>query len=80
MMPKLRDWRILYKNCKKGKKIFKGNCWSIFLVRGKIPRDCPVSSSETSSAYKQWFTPLTKSMATTHNASHEKETESDNEN
>jgi ataxin-3 len=59
--------------------------WSIFLVRGKFPRDCPVSSSETSNAYEQWFTPddaqrITKSMATTHNASHEKETESDNEN
>jgi ataxin-3 len=58
--------------------------WSIFLVRGKFPRDCPVSSSETSNAHEQWFTPndaqrITKSMATTHNASHEKEAESGNE-
>ena len=26
-------------------------------MRGKFPRDCPVSSSETSNAYEQWFTP-----------------------
>lgn len=59
----------------------KGAGWSIFLVRGNFPRDCPVSSSETSNAYGQWFTPddaqkITKSMAITHNASHEKEKES----
>jgi len=53
-------------------------------VSGKFPRDFLVSSSETSNAYEQWFTPddaqrITKSMETTHNASHEKETESGNE-
>lgn len=56
----------------------KGAGWSIFLVRGNFPRDCPVSSSETSNAYGQWLTPddaqrITKSIAMTHNASHEKE-------
>lgn len=56
----------------------KGAGWSIFLVRGNFPRDCPVSSSETSNAYGQWLTPddaqrITKSIATTHNVSHEKE-------
>jgi ataxin-3 len=55
--------------------------WSIFLVRGKFPRDCPVFSYETSNAYGQWFTPdnaqrITKPLAITHNASHEKEKES----
>lgn len=58
----------------------KGAGWSIFLVRGNFPRDCPVSSSETSNAYGQWLTPddaqrITKTVAMTHNVSREKEKE-----
>ncbi|KAJ6802624.1 ataxin-3-like protein [Iris pallida] len=31
----------------------KGSGWSIFLVRGNFPKDCPISSS----AFGQWLTP-----------------------
>ncbi|XP_044461152.1 ataxin-3 homolog [Mangifera indica] len=35
----------------------KGFGWSIFLVRGNFPRECPISSSETSNGYGQWLLP-----------------------
>ncbi|KAL3753700.1 hypothetical protein ACJRO7_001010 [Eucalyptus globulus] len=31
--------------------------WSIFLVRGNFPRECPISSSEAPSGYGQWLSP-----------------------
>ncbi|CAN6471450.1 unnamed protein product [Victoria cruziana] len=35
----------------------KGYGWSIFLVRGNFPKECPVSSSESLNGFGQWFTP-----------------------
>ncbi|CAO2818134.1 unnamed protein product [Amaranthus hypochondriacus] len=35
----------------------KGAGWSIFLVRGNFPTECPLSSSEASNGYGQWLTP-----------------------
>ncbi|XP_009593039.1 ataxin-3 homolog [Nicotiana tomentosiformis] len=35
----------------------KGFGWSIFLVRGKFPKECPISSSEASNGYGQWLLP-----------------------
>lgn len=35
----------------------KGFGWSIFLVRGNFPKDCPMTSSEASNGYGQWLTP-----------------------
>ncbi|KAI4342495.1 hypothetical protein MLD38_027121 [Melastoma candidum] len=35
----------------------KGFGWSIFLVRGNFPKECPMSSSEAPSGYGQWLTP-----------------------
>ncbi|PHU05028.1 putative ataxin-3 -like protein [Capsicum chinense] len=35
----------------------KGFGWSIFLVRGKFPKECPMSSSEASSGFGQWLLP-----------------------
>ncbi|KAK9714129.1 hypothetical protein RND81_06G073500 [Saponaria officinalis] len=35
----------------------KGAGWSIFLVRGNFPKECPLSSSEGSNGYGQWLTP-----------------------
>lgn len=35
----------------------KGFGWSIFLVRGNFPRECPMSSSEASNGYGQWLSP-----------------------
>ncbi|GAB4833942.1 hypothetical protein Ancab_032189 [Ancistrocladus abbreviatus] len=35
----------------------KGAGWSIFLVRGNFPKECPLSSSEASNGYGQWLTP-----------------------
>ncbi|XP_030450058.1 ataxin-3 homolog [Syzygium oleosum] len=35
----------------------KGFGWSIFLVRGNFPRECPISSSEAPSGYGQWLSP-----------------------
>lgn len=35
----------------------KGAGWSIFLVRGNFPKECPLSSSESSNGYGQWLTP-----------------------
>ncbi|GLJ42731.1 hypothetical protein SUGI_0885950 [Cryptomeria japonica] len=54
----------------------KSSGWSIFLVRGNFPKECPVSSSESSNAFGQWFTPedaqrIVKSTSVTHNTSHE---------
>eukprot|EP01018_Ginkgo_biloba_P034628 Gb_37263 [translate_table: standard] len=48
--------------------------WSIFLVRGNFPRECPVPSSETSNGFGQWLTPddahrITKSTEMRQNAS-----------
>lgn len=31
--------------------------WSIFLVRGNFPKECPITSSETSNGYGQWLSP-----------------------
>uniref|UniRef100_A0A0D6QUY8 ubiquitinyl hydrolase 1 n=2 Tax=Araucaria cunninghamii TaxID=56994 RepID=A0A0D6QUY8_ARACU len=52
----------------------KGSGWSIFLVRGNFPRECPVSGSDGSNGFGQWLTPedaqrITKSTSMTHNAS-----------
>ncbi|XWS67186.1 hypothetical protein CRYUN_Cryun05aG0266000 [Craigia yunnanensis] len=35
----------------------KGSGWSIFLVRGNFPKECPISSSEVSGGYGQWLSP-----------------------
>ncbi|GAB2273629.1 hypothetical protein Dimus_008412 [Dionaea muscipula] len=35
----------------------KGAGWSIFLVRGNFPKECPLLSSEASNGYGQWLTP-----------------------
>lgn len=35
----------------------KGSGWSIFIVRGSFPKECPIPSSEASNAYGQWLTP-----------------------
>ncbi|GMH23042.1 hypothetical protein Nepgr_024885 [Nepenthes gracilis] len=35
----------------------KGAGWSIFLVRGNFPKECSLSSSESSNGYGQWLTP-----------------------
>lgn len=35
----------------------KGSGWSIFLVRGNFPKECPISSSESSNGYGQWLSP-----------------------
>lgn len=35
----------------------KGSGWSIFLVRGNFPNECPIASSEASNGYGQWLTP-----------------------
>eukprot|EP00262_Sarcandra_glabra_P004881 TRINITY_DN16110_c0_g2_i1.p1 TRINITY_DN16110_c0_g2~~TRINITY_DN16110_c0_g2_i1.p1 ORF type:complete len:277 (-),score=45.50 TRINITY_DN16110_c0_g2_i1:307-1137(-) len=35
----------------------KGFGWSIFLVRGSFPKECPISSSEASNGFGQWLSP-----------------------
>ncbi|KAK4795983.1 hypothetical protein SAY86_028309 [Trapa natans] len=35
----------------------KGFGWSIFIVRGNFPKECPISSAEAPSSYGQWFSP-----------------------
>ncbi|PIN02238.1 Ataxin 3/Josephin [Handroanthus impetiginosus] len=35
----------------------KGSGWSIFLVRGNFPKECPITSSEASNGYGQWLSP-----------------------
>lgn len=35
----------------------KGSGWSIFLVRGNFPKECPILASEASNGYGQWLTP-----------------------
>lgn len=35
----------------------KGSGWSIFLVRGNFPKECPISASEASNGYGQWLLP-----------------------
>ncbi|KAL2509894.1 Ataxin-3-like protein [Forsythia ovata] len=35
----------------------KGFGWSIFLVRGNFPKECPITSSEVSNGYGQWLSP-----------------------
>lgn len=47
----------------------KGFGWSIFLVRGNFPKECPMSSSEASNGFGQWLSPedaerITKSCNT----------------
>ncbi|XP_031485906.1 ataxin-3 homolog [Nymphaea colorata] len=49
----------------------KGYGWSIFLVRGNFPKECPVSSSESLNGFGQWFTPedaqrITKAVDLSH--------------
>lgn len=48
----------------------KGFGWSIFLVRGNFPKECPMSSFEASNGYGQWLSPedaerITKSCNST---------------
>ncbi|KAB1214647.1 hypothetical protein CJ030_MR5G002878 [Morella rubra] len=48
----------------------KGFGWSIFLVRGNFPKECPLTSSEASNVYGQWLSPedaerITKSCSST---------------
>ncbi|CAK9179763.1 unnamed protein product [Ilex paraguariensis] len=48
----------------------KGFGWSIFLVRGNFPKECPITSSEASNGYGQWLSPedaerITKSCHST---------------
>ncbi|KAH6798204.1 Josephin family protein [Perilla frutescens var. hirtella] len=35
----------------------KGFGWSIFLVRGNFPKECPMTSSEASNGFGQWLLP-----------------------
>ncbi|XAR68860.1 Ubiquitinyl hydrolase 1 [Bertholletia excelsa] len=35
----------------------KGFGWSIFIVRGNFPKECPITSSEASNGYGQWLMP-----------------------
>ncbi|WOH11000.1 hypothetical protein DCAR_0830477 [Daucus carota subsp. sativus] len=35
----------------------KGFGWSIFLVRGNFPKECPISSSEASNVFGRWLLP-----------------------
>lgn len=35
----------------------KGFGWSIFLVRGNFPKECPITSSEASNVFGQWLLP-----------------------
>ncbi|XP_071697785.1 ataxin-3 homolog [Rutidosis leptorrhynchoides] len=35
----------------------KGSGWSIFLVRGNFPKECPVTSGDASSGFGQWLLP-----------------------
>ncbi|GER37974.1 ataxin-3 [Striga asiatica] len=35
----------------------KSSGWSIFLVRGDFPSDCPIASNETTGGYGQWLLP-----------------------
>ncbi|XP_076931776.1 ataxin-3 homolog [Bidens hawaiensis] len=35
----------------------KGFGWSIFLVRGNLPKECPVTSGEATNGYGQWLLP-----------------------
>ena len=35
----------------------KGFGWSIFLVRGNFPKECPITSFEASNGYGQWLLP-----------------------
>ncbi|KAI3447750.1 hypothetical protein Pfo_004415 [Paulownia fortunei] len=48
----------------------KGFGWSIFLVRGNFPKECPITSSEAYNGYGQWLLPddaerITKSCNST---------------
>ncbi|KAK1298448.1 hypothetical protein QJS10_CPB14g00806 [Acorus calamus] len=51
----------------------KGYGWSIFLVRGNFPHECPLSASESSNKYGLWISPedaqrITKSCNEKNNA------------
>lgn len=51
----------------------KGFGWSIFLVRGNFPKECPIPSSEASNGFGQWLSPedaqrITKSCNATSQA------------
>lgn len=35
----------------------KGFGWSIFIVRGNFPKECPVTSAEATNGYGQWLLP-----------------------
>ncbi|KAL3531733.1 hypothetical protein ACH5RR_005254 [Cinchona calisaya] len=48
----------------------KDSGWSIFLVRGNFPKECPIASSEGSNGFGQWLSPedaerITKSCNST---------------
>ncbi|XP_058109295.1 ataxin-3 homolog [Magnolia sinica] len=53
----------------------KGFGWSIFLVRGNFPKECPISSSEALNGFGQWLSPedaqrITKSCNSTQATPH----------
>lgn len=35
----------------------KGSGWSIFLVRGNFPKECPIPPSDSTNGFGQWLTP-----------------------
>lgn len=56
----------------------KGFGWSIFLVKGNFPKECPMSSSESSNGYGQWLLPedaerITKSCNSTNKRSRQQQ-------
>ncbi|XP_077238819.1 josephin family protein [Tasmannia lanceolata] len=59
----------------------KASGWSIFLVRGNFPRECPMSSSEASNGFGQWLSPedaqrITKSINVTQPTPHRNDSSS----
>lgn len=56
----------------------KGFGWSIFLVRGNFPKECPITSGEASNAFGQWLLPedaerITKSCNSGNRQQHRQE-------
>ncbi|KAK8935124.1 hypothetical protein KSP39_PZI013450 [Platanthera zijinensis] len=35
----------------------KGSGWSIFIVRGNFPKECPIPASDANNGFGQWLTP-----------------------
>ncbi|KAJ9694886.1 hypothetical protein PVL29_010386 [Vitis rotundifolia] len=58
----------------------KSSNWSIFLVRGNFPKECPISSFEASNGYGQWLTPEDAERITKSCNSTERPTEISNQN